>query len=254
MAIVYYPNRVYKGKVPVIDRLMAIRKPVSVVGSANIASNSLSVVISNDENWQLDSIGWQFSNVASRNFNAFIMSGRKVVENINDRLWLQINGTFPQFIILSPGFYTGTQLATQLQTRLNAATLLDGSTNAFNTAGVTFTVTYNTIAGTYTITPASGTVRYLDVNTSQVLPIRDSIAGHLFGLTTTTVFAASITSDTTVFGLDSEVAFVSQSASSDLTYYHNDVNTMTVDQALHLTSNSGADVTMTYVVDYETLV
>lgn len=254
MAIIYYPNRVYKGKVPAIDRVMAKRKPTSTIGAANVSAAALDVVVSSNEDWQVNSIGWTFSNANPRNFSAYIMGGRQVVEHLNDSLWLQISSTLPQPIALTPGFYTGTELATELQTRLNAATLLDGSTNAFNTMGITFTVVYVAATGLYTITPASGTVRYLNVNTAAVITIRDSIAGHLFGFNTTTAFAASITSDTAVFGLDSEVAFVDQAANDDLTYYHNDFHIMTVDQAVHLTSNSGSDVTLGYVVNYETIV
>lgn len=247
MAIIYYPTRVYKGKVPAIDRTMSIRKPISATSAANISSNAVSDVISNDENWQVDSIGWTFSNANPRTFNAYIMYGRHVVEHYNDYLWFQITGSIPQRIVLTPGYYTGTQLATQLQTQLNA--------NAgFIALNVTFVVAYSVATGLYTITPSSGNIRYLNIDASSALPYRDSIAGHLFGLTVDTAFAGTVVSDTAVFGLDSEVAIVSQTGSDDLTYSHNEVHTMTIDQALHLTSNSGSDVTMTYVVNYETIV
>jgi hypothetical protein len=254
MSILYYPNRVYRAKVPAIDRVMAKRQPITAGGSQNVASTALSAVISNDTDWQVESIGWNFSNTASRDFNAYIMRGRKIVEHLNDYLWFQINTGAPQRIILTPDFYTGTELATELQTRLNAATLLDGSVNGFSAAGITFTVTYNAATGRYLIVPSAGTVRYLNVNTRQGLTTRDSIAGHLFGLNADTALAANVSSDTVVFGLDTEVAFVSQTANDDLSYYHNDIHTLTVDQALHLTSNSGSDVTIDYVVDYESIV
>ena len=254
MSILYYPNRVYRAKVPAIDRVMAKRQPITSAGSQNVASTALSAVISNDSDWQVDSIGWSFSNTASRNFNAYIMRGRKIVEHLNDYLWFQTNVASSQRIILTPGFYTGTELATELQTRLNAATLLDGTVNGFNAAGITFTVTYTPATGKYLIAPDIATVRYLNVNTHQGLTTRDSIAGHLFGLNADTVLAANVSSDTTVFGLDSEAAIVSQTASDDLSYYHNDVHTLTLDQAIHLTSNSGSDVTIDYIVDYESIV
>lgn len=253
MAIKYYPNRVYRAKAPAIDRVMAQRQPLTITGTQNI-STALDVVVSNNDNWQVDSIGWQFSNATARNFSATIMNGRQIVQNLNDYLWFSTTATAPQRIILTPGFYSGTELATELQTRLNATTLLDGTTNAFNTAGLTFTVAYNATTGLYDIGVTPGTVQYLDVNTHQTLSMRDSIAGHLFGLNTTTSLMSNVGSDTTVYGLDSEIAIVSQVANSDLTYLHNDFHTMSVDQALHLTSNAGANVALTYVVDYEAIV
>ena len=254
MAIKYYPNRVYRAKAPAIDRVMAKRQPLSTSGTQNIAGVALDVVVSNNDAWQVDSIGWTFSNATTRNFSAAIMNGRQIFQNLNDYLWFSSNITAPQRIILTPGFYTGTELATELQTRLNAATLLDGSTNAFNTAGLTFTVAYDAVTGLYDIGVTGATIQYMDVNTHQTLPLRDSIAGHLFGLNTTSNVASNVSSDTTVYGLDSETAIVSQSTNSDLTYLHNDIHIMTVDQALHLASNAGANVALTYVVDYEAIV
>ena len=247
MAIIYYPNRIYKGKVPAIDRVMAIRKPASLIGSANVSATALDVVLGNDSNWQVNSIEWSFSNANSRTFDAYIMGGRRVVEDLNDYLWFQMVGTHPQRITLTPGFYTGTELATELETRLEANA-------AFTALGVTFTVTYNAITGIFTITPSSGTIRYWNYNSKQYFMWADSIAGHLFGLTADTAFASNVASDTTVFGLNNEVPVVALSNNTSLTYLHNDIHTMTVDQAIHLTSNSGSDVTVDYVVNYETIV
>jgi len=246
MSILYYPNRVYRAKVPAIDRVMAEREPIMATGSQNVSSTALDAIISMEDNWQLDSVALTFSNANSRSFNAYIRNGRKIVENLNDYLWIEVSGCGgPQRIILNSGFYTGTQLATELQSRLNAN---------YTAYGVTFTVTYVAATGLYIIIPSAGTIRYLDVHTGQLLPLRDSIAGHLFGLNATSNFAANVTSDTSVFGLDAEVAFISQTANTDLSYLHTDIHTMSVDQAVHLTSNTGSDVTVSYVVVYEDIV
>jgi len=171
------------------------------------------------------------------------MNGRKVVENLNDSLWFQINGTNPQSISLDVGFYTGTELATELQTQLNA--------NAdFTAKGVTFTVSYTPATGLYLITPSSGTIRYLDVNSAQMLSLRDSVAGHLFGLNADTSFGVTVTSDTAVFGLDTEASFISETASTVLEHYHDDIHSLTVDQAVHLVANT-AGVSIDYTVVYE---
>jgi len=248
MAIKYYPNRVYRAQAPAIDRVMAKRSPVSAMGSQNISATPLDVVVSSNDNWQLDSVEFAFSNnTASRNFTAAIMNGRKVVENLNDYLWFSTPGLPPQQIRLNPGFYTGTELATELNNQLDA-------NPAYVAAGLTFTVTYDTATGLYVVTPSSGTIRYLDVNLAGSLPIRDSIAGHLIGLNVTTQFAANVTSDTAVMGLDTEIAFVNQTGNTDLSYLHTDMHTMIIDQAVHLTSNTGPAVTVSYVVVYENLV
>ena len=248
MAIKYYPNRVYRAKVPAIDRVMAKREPVTAQGAQNVASTAVDVVISNDDNWMVSSVAWQFSNANPRNFGAAIMGGRKIVENLNDYLWFDTSVAGEQRIILTPGFYTGTELATHLRAMLNANTI-------YNALGLTFTVTYVPATGVYTIAPSAGTIRYLETNNARQLTLKDSIAGHLFGFTVTTpTAAASIMSDTNVYSLNTEVAFVTQTANANTVYYHIDIHIMTIDQALHLTSNSGPDVTLTYVVNYEELV
>ena len=248
MSILYYPNRVYRAKVPAIDRVMDEREPIMATGSQNVFSTALNAIISMEDNWQLDSVALTFSNANSRSFNAYIRNGRKIVENLNDYLWIEVSGCGgPQRIIMNPGFYTGTQLATELQARLNANA-------AYIAAGVTFIVTYVAATGLYIIVPSAGTIRYLDVHTGQLLPLRDSIAGHLFGLNATSAFAANVTSDTTVFGLDAEVSFINQTNNTDVSYLHTDIHTMSVDQAVHLASNTGADVTVSYVVVYEDIV
>jgi len=248
MAILYYPSRPYRGTAPAIDRAMAIRKPISVAGSQNLASSSLTAIISNNDNWQLDSVGLCFSNVAARNFSAYIMNGRNVVQNLNDSLWFYVTGSGYQSITLAPGFYTGAQLAVQLKTQLDANA-------AFITAGATpFTVTYVSATGCFTITPNAGQVAYLNSNAHQELRLRDSIAGHLFGLNVTTALSASITSDTNVYGLNTEMGFINETASTVVTYLHDTAHTLTVDQAVHLIANSASDVTIDYTIDYETIV
>ncbi len=247
MSIVYYPNRVYKGKVPAIDREMAKRNPQIVQGSQSINATALDVTISANTNWQLNSIGWVFSAATARNFSAVVKQGRKVVENLNDYLWFETPTVGRQKITLDADFYTGTELGVELQAQMNA-------NSTWAAAGITFTVSYNSSTGLFTITPSSGTIRYLNTNTAQTLSSYDSIAGHLFGLTVNGTLGATVVSDTTVFGLDSEVPFVSETASVALAYSHNEVHTLGIDQAVCLTTNSGVAITVDYVVNYEEIV
>jgi len=247
MAIKYYPNRVYKGKIPAIDREMAKRAPITVTGGQNINASAIDEYISTNDNWQIDSISFQFSNVTARNYSVKIANGRRVVTNLNDYLWFLVPTTLWQRIILDEGFYTGTQLAAELQSKMNANT-------AYTAAGITFTVAYDNITGLFTITPSSGTIQYLDVNTTQTIRTRDSIAGHLFGFTQDTSFAASISNDTTVKGLDTEAAIINETADILIEVYHDDLHTLSIDQALHIETNSGVDVNVNYAVVYEELV
>ena len=273
MSIIYYPNRVYKGKVPSIDRVMAKRNPQYASGTQDINTAPISLILHSDENWMVDSINFTFSNnTASRNFSAYIRGGREVVEHLNDYLWFYVEGAGIQLITLTPGFYTGTELAAELQTQLNANTQFSG-------AGVTFTVVYDSATGQYTITTNGADIGYYNINPKMDFRTRDSIAGHLFGFTATTheitltaamlpenivatpqkimditALSNNIVSDTNVFGLDSEVAIINETASTVDSYYHNYLHVLTMDQALRLASNVGAAVTATYNVIYETIV
>ena len=115
---------------------------------------------------KLNSVELGFSGV-SRDYDANIVAGRKIVTHYNDYLWLQMESITPQRIILSAGFYTGTELAAELKTQLDANT-------AFSDASITFTVSYT--SPSFTITPSSGTMRYIDSFDSQPGVIRKSIA------------------------------------------------------------------------------
>lgn len=247
MSIKYYPNRVFKGKVPAIDRELAKRKPILVQDSQNINSTAIDATISVNDNWQLNSIGWQFSAATARDFVASIKQGRKVVTDLNDYLWFHTPTTLPQRIVLDEAFYTGTELAAHLKSKMDANT-------AYAAEGVTFTVAYDTATGLFTITPSSGTLKYLNTNPAQTLRTTDSIAGHLFGLNADSSFGASVVSDTVVDGLDVEIPFVSESANTSLSYSHNELHTLGIDQAIHLTTNSGVNITVDYVVNYEEIV
>jgi len=246
MSIVYYPSRVFKGVVPAVDREMAQRNPQILNGSQDISVTALDFEFSSPKNWQIDSVAFSFSNNTARNYSFGIKNGRKVVTNLNDYLWFHSSETAPQKITLSPDFYTGTQLAAQLQTQLNANA-------AFVAAGITFTVIYTAATGIFQVTPSTGTIKYLSVNNAQTLSNRDSIAGHLFGLTANTNFAASVSSDTAVRGINSEAFIISETASVVLDRYHDDMHILSMDQAIHLTT-SVANLSVVYTVVYEEIV
>jgi len=246
MSILYFPNRVFKGQAPAIDRVLAKRKPQLVRTTANTASNAFSQIISANSDWYVDSIKLTFGSSTLRNYSVAILSGIKVITNLNDYLFIAAQNCGQQKITLSPGFYNGTELATELQTQLNANA-------AFVTLGLTFTVAYNELTGLFTITPSWGNIQYVQQNVRMALPDKDSIAGHLFGLTQNSSWGATIVSNVPVWGLNSRAAIINETGSAALEHYHDDTHTLGLDQALKIDS-SIASTTITTEVCYEELV
>jgi len=245
MSTISNPERAFnRASIPAIER-QTFNGRRSIEGGANIASSALDVTISSERNWQLDTIEFGFSD-ASRDYDVNIVAGRKIVTHYNDYLWFEIDGITAQRIILDAGFYNGTELAAELEAQLDANT-------AFAAASITFTVAY--ASPSFTITPSSGTIRYIDRNNTQVGNIRQSIAGPLFGLTATSSLAASVTSDTPVAGLGnsiSEIVNVGNSATNYLLVTDDasgNRGPYTMDQALVLSSNT-APTDLTYKVNY----
>ena len=247
MAIKNFPHVIYKTTVPAIDRVMAQRAPVTASISANLASTSIDNVISCDRDWQSDSIAFSFSNASSRTYSVAVRNGRRIVAKYNDSLWFWIDGTMPQQIFLAEGFYTGTQLAAQLKSKLDANAV-------FTAATITFTVTYDNTTGIFRVTPSSGTIKYMEQNTLAWLSIRQSTGGHVMGFNVTTpTYSANVGSDTAVAGLDTENYIINRTDTA-LSYYHDDLHTLSIDQALHVQANSTSDVTTSCAVVYEKLV
>ena len=251
MSIVNYPNRIYSGNSTAIDREMAQRKPITVRGRQNINAQALDVVVSANNNWQLDSVSLVFNNVTARNYAVGVLGGKKVVTNRNDYLWFATRSgsgySAPQMITLDAGFYTGAQLATELKTQMDANAV-------FAAHGLVFTVTYTHANGLFRITPSSGTIEYFNINPKQDFRTRDSIAGHLFGLTVDTGLLVSVVTDTPQYGLASEASIINETAAIVLQHYHDDLHSLYIDQAIHLSSNSGVNVFIDYTVVYEELV
>lgn len=248
MSIVNNPERVFnRASIPAIEKA-TFNGFRLIEGGANVESTALDVTISSERNWRLNSIELGFSGF-SRNYDANIIAGRKVITHYNDYLWFEIDGITPQRITLDEGFYTGTELAAELKAQMDANT-------AFDDAGITFTVTYT--SPSFTITPSSGSIRYIYYNSTQPGQIRESIAGPLFGLTATTSLAASITSNVPVAGLNNsvfELIDVSDAATNYLLVTDDasgNRGPYTIDQALNLTTNT-ASASITYKVNYEEL-
>lgn len=250
MAIKYFPNRIYKKNDAAIDRVIAKRHVYTVSGYQDITADGLDTTINPDpgSDWQIDFIKLNFSNATPRNYTVKIANGRKVVSNLNDFLWFQTQNpsTIWQKITLSEGFYTGSELATELQTKLNANT-------AFSAIGTTFTVTYTAATGLFTVTPSAGTIKYIYHKVDFPLPDQYSIGGHLFGFDADAGFAAAISSSTPVFGLDDEAWIIDQTGSIVTEHYNDDLHILSIDQSVRIETNT-AGTAISYAVGYEAIV
>lgn len=242
MAIRYYTSRPQRAKQPVADRWMA--KPQSILSKGNQDLNvtgALDTTLSYPSDWKVNSVELEFSTSQSRTYTVSKQNGRKVVGNENDYLWFITNTSYPTMITLDEGFYTGTELAAELKTKLDAAF-----------TPVTFTVDYHvTTPNKYTIVPDSGTIKYLDVNLQARFNYKQSIAGHLFGFEENSAFSGSLESDTEVPALNLKVSLFS-TTDTNLSVVNDDGYIMDIDQGLRLeiTSTAGA-CEVDWTINYE---
>jgi len=238
MAIRYYPNRVYRARLPKVDRDMAAGKIYTVDGYADISSTALSATVSSDTDWKFHSAAFEFSGATARNYSVIVKNGRKVVENLNDYMWIWHSSVGKELVTLTPGFYNGTELAAELKAQLDTVF-----------SPITWTVAYVNTTGLFTITPSAGTVKYLNT-TGTRLSTRDSISGHLFGFEEDSSAAAAISNDTPVFGLNIEIDLYSITGGVLLTDSYTVAKELSIDQAIKL-KTSVASVEVGYVVTYE---
>jgi len=247
MAIKYYPNRIQKKDVPSIDRVIAKRRIKTLSGFKDVAATPLNVILSCNTDWIIDSVLLDFSSAGPRDYSAAILNGRKILTDLNDAMWIQTSAGGPQRITLDPTFFYST---TTMCNTLKAE--LDG--NAFFAAqGITFTVTFDATTGKFTITPSAGQIRYLNETDVATTLYRDSIGGHIFGFNVDTAWGASATSDTAVWNVGAEANFITATASTVLSHYHDDIHNLNVDQALHLRVEL-AGVTVNYTIAYEEII
>jgi len=243
MAIKYYPNRIFRAALNPVDAITQKNTVHQFKGVQDITASAIDEVITPLRDWKVVGIKFTFNNATARDYSASIIGGRTVIENLNDFLFFKTSTSFVQKITLDPGFYTGTELATELETKLDA-------NSAFSNLGITFTVTYDATAGEYTISPSSGELQYLEFNSFGALPDQYSIAGHLLGFNQDSALAAAITSDTVVAGLDSVTAVLEESSNTDFSHYNSDIHTLSLDEAIKITTNTAA-VEVNYSVDYQ---
>jgi hypothetical protein len=242
-----FPTNSRRIKKPAIDYVMADRSVLTESETKDITSAGIDKTISRESPWQINSVAFKFSNAAAKDYSLQLIEGRKIVQYINDSLWFQHANSLWQRIVIAPGFYTGDDLATEIQNKLDANT-------EFDDLGITFTVTYSDSDGTFEITPSSGTIRYIDLKNAAMLSTCLSTAGHVIGLNATTAFAANVVSDTPVFGLNSSSFIITESSSTETSDYSNDIHILSVDQAVKATTGTANSMSATFTVTFEDLV
>ena len=240
MAIVFFPEQIAKRAGHVAERMNTQRMVFTASNAQDISSTAIDDIISFNSDWQMNNITVSFSGATAHDFGVNLLTGRQVIAGYNNYLWLQqaLPTTAPKLINLTPGFYTGSELATELETQLNATF-----------TGVTYAVSYADPA--FTITMSGSTqLRFVLRNTTQALRWRQSLAGHLFGFTTTSAYSATLTGDTAVPGLDASMPIIVQAGSTDLVYADTTQRALSLDNALEITTSTAA-ITAGYTLSYE---
>lgn len=257
MAIIYYPNRVQKKVVPAIDRVLDKRRIITTSGSKDITSEGLGVVFSSDSDWQFNSLKLSFKplpeeSIGNQTFAFSVINGRSVVKDLNDSLWIQTDLTIPISITLNAGFYTGDELADELENQLNSNEELNPSESSSESK---FTVSYDEVEGKYTIATTDGTnIRFLQENFGATHRYRDSIAGHLFGFTENTNFADSLESNIEVYGLNDEAWLIGEENEEITENFFDDIKILSIDQALKLEVGESSNTLVSYQLNYEKIV
>lgn len=169
--------------------------------------------------------------------------GRGVITGLNDKIWFKIDGAPAQAIVLSQQFYaTGDELAAELEDRLN-------ENAAFQALSADpFEVTFSETTGKITISPDSGTIKFVATNTTTNDFHKDSDGGAVIGFTQDSSDAASITSDTEI--PFAKVQLVGASDSSNSAISITDNIALTVDDALYIEVSS-VPLVATWAVTYQ---
>jgi hypothetical protein len=104
----------------------------------------------------------------------------------------------------------------------------------------------------FSIGSSSWLIKYIQTNNAKQISERDSIAGHLFGLTANTNLVSTIVSDTPIFGLNEESWIIDEEGSTVTEHLLTDIQVLSMDQALHVYTNV-ANIVVNYAVNFEEL-
>ena len=239
----YYPQSFIKKNLSPVQELQQAHVIQSVSGHVDLTSSGLTYNFAPTANCEILEVQLAFGSTASKNYAISKALGRGIVKGLNDTLWFQPTAVTAQQITIPAGFYNGTALATAIQSQLN-------SNEIFEDVGATpFSVTYTSVTGLFAITPNSGTVQYLNPNTTVPIFYQNSTLGPLIGFNTSQSYASSLSSTSPVFGLSTTVPILSNNASTDQYIVSTDELVLDIDQALQI-SVSAVATTLDYKIVY----
>jgi hypothetical protein len=247
MPITYYYDSKFKKPYPNFEKIQKRKVILSASNGADLTTSGLNYTLWHpSENWVVHEVLMHFGAATARSYSVNKVIGRGIITNLNDLLWIRCDGYTAQSIYLDQGFYTGTTLATQIKTKLDA----DAN---FIAAGVApFTVSYSATTGKFTIVTTAGNIQFINTNIA-VGVNRNSTAGAVVGFAADSSFATSITSDTAVLGLGDLIPIDAEATSTDINTIVN-VDSLSpifdVDGALNLTIGTVA-TTVDYKISYE---
>jgi hypothetical protein len=175
MPITYYPDSKHKKAFYPIEKLQKRAELQTKTINVDLSTAGMNYRLWNPYDWGLYEGLLKFSDdTTSRNYSINKLIGVGIVKDLNDFLWFFVDGQPKQKIVLSQGFYTGSELCDELKLRLD-------TNQAFIDAGSTpFSVTYSD--NKFEITPSGGELGYLAINTGAPLQ-RHSSAGVVVGFT-----------------------------------------------------------------------
>lgn len=246
--ITYYYDSLKKKPYPDFEKIQKRKTILSDSGTEDLSTSGLDYTFWYPvNNYIIHEVLLHYSDTTTRSYSINKIIGRGIISGLNDLLYISAEDCAIQPIILSQGFYTGDDLATELETQMNANTY-------FVDAGAApFDVAYDNTTGLFTITAnGSQTVQYFVINTT--VPVnRNSTAAQVVGFNADSVMANSIVSDTVVAGLGDVIPIDAESPNTDTNTIINLDSlspNFTVDQALNITISTVA-VTVNYQISYE---
>lgn len=244
MAIIYYPDEVFKQRRHVVEQLQQPNMLYGTFGTQNLGSGALAAGIWSSKGWEVRRISLNFTSASNKTYTLSVVHGIGIAAGLNDRLWVKVPGLSTQEIIIPQGFYTGATMATALAAALNASGL--------PAASKAFTASYDSSAGTFTIAPNAGTMRIYKTNPGVNVRSNSTLA-PLIGFTANTADGASAVSDAAVLGLGTAMTYLSAVNSTSVDVLSTDAVAMTMDNQLLISASSSSSMTASYEVVYKML-
>lgn len=247
MPIKYYYDSAIKKPLNPIEKIQKAKTILSYENRADLTASGLDYTLWHPaKDWIAHDVLLHYSGATNRSYSINKVIGRGIISKLNDLLWIECSGYPTQSIYLDQGFYDGTTLSSQIKTKL------DANVNFIASGAAPFTVSYSSITGKFTMAPSLGNIRFFNTNTC-VGVNRNSTGGAAIGFNSDSLFAASIESDTAIFGLGNKIPINSETTCTDLNTVINAYSLsphLDVDTALNVTISAVA-LNVDYKITFE---